>query len=60
MKKAYTGGGFIAPMALAAFDKDKLPSACVGCGSCAKVCPQQIDIPGAMAKFAEMIKNDED
>ena len=52
---SYSGGGFIAPMALAAFDKDKLPSACVGCGSCAKVCPQQIDIPGIMKKFTEMI-----
>ena len=27
-------------MALAAFDDDKKPSACIGCGSCAKVCPQ--------------------
>ena len=52
---SYSGGGFIAPMALAAFEKDKLPSACVGCGSCAKVCPQQIDIPGIMKKFTEMI-----
>ncbi len=52
---SYSGGGFIAPMALAAFEKDKLPSACVGCGSCAKVCPQQIDIPGVMKKFTEMM-----
>ena len=52
---SYSGGGFIAPMALASFEQDKLPSACVGCGSCAKVCPQQIDIPGVMKKFTEMI-----
>jgi len=52
----YTGGGFIAPMALAAFADDKKPSACIGCGSCMQVCPQQIDIPGTMAKFADLIK----
>ena len=52
---AYSEGGFIAPMALAAIDRDKLPSACIGCGSCAKVCPQQIDIPGTMKKFTEML-----
>ena len=52
---AYSGGGFIAPMALAAFDEDKKPSACIGCGACAKVCPQKIDIPGVMKRFAEML-----
>ena len=53
---AYSEGGFIAPMALAAFDENKLPSACIGCGACTTVCPQKIDIPGTMAKFAEMLK----
>ena len=52
---AYSEGGFIAPMALASFPKDKLPSACIGCGECAKVCPQTIDIPGTMKKFTEML-----
>ena len=52
---AYSEGGYIAPMALTAIDRDKLPSACIGCGSCAKVCPQQIDIPGTMKKFTEML-----
>ncbi len=52
---AYSEGGFIAPMALAAIDKDKLPSACIGCGACAKVCPQTIDIPGTMKKFTELL-----
>lgn len=51
-----TGGGFIAPMALSALPDDKQPSSCIGCGSCAAVCPQQIDIPGALADFAEMLK----
>ena len=52
---SYSEGGFIAPMALASWDAEKLPSACIGCGACAAVCPQQIDIPGTMTKFAEML-----
>jgi len=51
----YTENGFIAPMALSAIDKDKWPSACIGCGACAAVCPQRIDIPGTMKKFTEML-----
>ena len=49
----FTGGGFIAPMALAAVPADRQPSACIGCGKCADVCPQQIDIPGIMKDFAQ-------
>lgn len=48
---SFTGGGFIAPMALMAFPEDKKPSACIGCRSCEKVCPQQIKISEAMADF---------
>ena len=51
----YTDGGFIASMALAAFADDKKPDSCIGCGACAAVCPQQIDIPGTMKKFAGMM-----
>ncbi len=47
----FTGGGFIAPMALSAIPKDKWPSACIGCRSCEAVCPQQIKISEAMADF---------
>ncbi len=49
----FTGGGFIAPMALSSYPNDKLPSACLGCRSCEAVCPQQIKISEAMADFAE-------
>lgn len=52
----FTGGGFIAPMALAAVPEDKLPSACLGCRSCEAVCPQQIKISEAMADFARKLR----
>lgn len=48
----FTGGGFLAPMALMAVVPEKQPSACIGCRSCEKVCPQQIKISEAMADFA--------
>ena len=49
---AYTGGGFIAPMALSALPADKLPSACLQCRSCEQVCPQQIKISEVLADFS--------
>ncbi len=51
----FTGGGFIAPMALMAVPDDKKPSACLGCRSCEQVCPQQIKISEAMARFSELM-----
>ncbi len=33
----------------------ELPSACLACGDCKELCPQDIDIPDIMSKFAEMI-----
>lgn len=53
---SFTGGGFIAPMALMAVPKEKRPSACVGCRSCEAVCPQQIKISEVMKDFAEKLK----
>ena len=35
-------------------DEEK-PSACIGCGGCAAVCPQSIDIPAMMADLADKI-----
>ncbi len=52
----FTGGGFIAPMALSSYDKGKLPDACIGCKSCEKVCPQQIKISEMMKDFSERLK----
>ncbi|MCR5484870.1 MAG: aldo/keto reductase [Clostridiales bacterium] len=51
----FTGGGFIAPMALGSIEKDKQPSACIGCRSCEQVCPQQIKISEAMSDFSSML-----
>ena len=53
---SFTGGGFIAPMALMAVPKEKHPNACIGCRSCEAVCPQQIKISEAMSDFAEKLK----
>ena len=49
---AYTGGGFIAPMALSALPAEKLPQACLQCRSCEQVCPQQIRISEVLADFS--------
>ncbi len=57
---AYSEGGFIAPMVLSTFEENKRPSACIGCGACAAVCPQRIDIPGTMTKFAELLNKPEE
>ena len=54
---SFTGGGFIAPMALQAIPAEKHPSACVGCRSCEAVCPQGIKISEAMADFAQRLGN---
>lgn len=53
---SFTGGGFIAPMALMAVPVEKQPSACVGCRSCEAVCPQQIKISEAMADFTAKLQ----
>ena len=53
---SFTGGGFLAPMALMAVPQEKQPSACVGCRSCEKVCPQQIRISEAMADYNMKLK----
>ena len=32
------------------------PRRCVGCGACASICPQGIQVPAVMAEFAELLK----
>jgi hypothetical protein len=36
--------------------KSEQPGSCVACGKCASHCPQSIDIPGVMSKFADIIE----
>ncbi len=52
----FTGGGFIAPMALMAVPEEKHPAACIGCRSCEAVCPQQIRISETLADFAQKLR----
>ncbi len=39
-------------MRIDSMPEDKRPSVCIGCGKCARICPQGIDVPGAMRDFA--------
>lgn len=55
----FTGGGFIAPMVVFALAEEKRPSACVGCRSCEKVCPQQIKISEMMKDFTARLNASE-
>lgn len=53
----FTGGGFRAPMAMMAIDKEHQPSACIGCRSCEAVCPQSLKIADMMSRFADSLAN---
>jgi len=48
-------GSMTVSMQFDALPSDKLPSACIGCGACAAVCPQGIDIPGALADLTDRL-----
>ena len=52
----YNNGGTTAPRFMGSLPDDKKPSACIGCGACAAVCPQGLDIPGMMVDFMEKYK----
>ncbi len=51
----FSGGGFLAPMAIGALPDDKKPSACIGCRSCEAVCPQNIKISEMMSDFTQRL-----
>ena len=51
----FSGRSSTVAMQFDALPEDKLPSACIGCGACAAICPQNIDIPAALAELAETI-----
>ena len=52
----FSGGGFIAPMALSAVDENKRPKDCISCRSCEKNCPQGIKISEVMKEFDKKVK----
>ena len=52
----FTGGGFMAPMALQVVPEGHRPQDCIACGQCAAVCTQLIDIPAVMTDFAKLLK----
>ena len=47
---------FLLGMRLEALPPEKLPSACIGCGACASICPQNINIPEKLADMAQILK----
>lgn len=47
--------GLITHMAVGALDEEKRPDACAGCHSCEAVCPQQLEIAGAMKDFVRKL-----
>ena len=47
--------GLITHMAVDALPREKQPNACIGCKSCEAVCPQQLQIAGAMRDFVEKL-----
>jgi ferredoxin len=48
---------FILHFTLDAMKEAELPFACLACGDCKELCPQGIDIPDIMRRFAETIAN---
>ena len=56
----FTGGGFIAPMVVSTLSERERPSACIGCRSCEKVCPQGIKISEMMKDFSLRLQKKEE
>ena len=52
----FSGGSMTVAMQFDALPEDKKPSACIGCGACAAVCPQSIDIPAAMKELVVLLE----
>ena len=52
----FTGGGFLAPMRIKSIPEENRPSACISCGKCKELCPQCINIPEIMEKFAQAVE----
>ena len=53
----FSNGGFIAPMYISTLSESKRPGACLGCGACEAVCPQNIKISEIMSDFKKSLKS---
>ena len=42
-------------MAVESMPEGRRPQDCIGCGKCARICPQKIDVPGALRDFAAQL-----
>ena len=49
-------GEVVVTMRVEGLDPGELPTACVNCGSCKKLCPQKIDVPHVLAELDTMIQ----
>jgi predicted aldo/keto reductase-like oxidoreductase len=60
LRKGYNdmkfAGGFTVSMQMDSTPKEQWPDSCLGCGACAAVCPQQIEIPDVLSEYAEMLR----
>ena len=48
---------FLLGMRIESLPPEKLPSVCIGCGACAAICPQNINIPEKLADMANILKD---
>ncbi len=55
-EQVFSGGGFIVGMSLNSLPENKRPNACLSCGACQAVCPQNIKIPEILKDFVERRK----
>ena len=52
----FSPGSMNVRMTVDSLAESKRPAACISCGSCAKICPQKIDIPEAMKDFTGQLE----
>jgi predicted aldo/keto reductase-like oxidoreductase len=48
---------FTLQFTLNAMREEELPSACIECGACTRLCPQGIEIPEVLKAFANVMTN---